>query len=105
MKEILVVGGGFAGVWSAAGAVRRARAAGDDGDELHVTLVSDRDDLVVRPRLYKANPESMRVPLNGILDPIGVSRVTARVVSIDVAEHTVQTLSSLRIEIPAKPLS
>jgi hypothetical protein len=47
----------------------------------------------------------MRVPLNGILDPIGVSRVTARVVSIDVAEHTVQTLSSLRIEIPAKPLS
>ncbi len=95
MKEILVVGR----------AGPADRAAGDDGDELHVTLVSDRDDLVVRPRLYEANPESMRVPLNGILDPIGVSRVTARVVSIDVAEHTVQTLSSLRIEIPAKPLS
>jgi len=94
MKEILVVGGGFAGVWSAAGAVRAARAAGDGGDELHVTLISDRDDLVVRPRLYEANPDSMRIPLDCILDPIGISRVTAKVIAVDVAAHTVRAGAS-----------
>ncbi|MBQ0889631.1 FAD-dependent oxidoreductase [Streptomyces sp. RM72] len=92
MKDILVIGGGFAGVWSAAGAVRAARQAGGTAEELRVTLVSGGDDMVVRPRLYEDDPEQKRIPLDRILGPIGVRRVTATVTAIDTEEHTVQAV-------------
>ncbi|MCF3961095.1 NAD(P)/FAD-dependent oxidoreductase [Streptomyces fuscigenes] len=92
MKDILVVGGGFAGVWSAAGAVRTARAAGAADGELRVTLVSGGDDLVIRPRLYEEDPGSMRVPLDRVLGPIGVRRVTATVTGIDTGAHCVRAV-------------
>ncbi|GHJ35575.1 NAD(P)/FAD-dependent oxidoreductase [Streptomyces sp. TS71-3] len=92
MKNVLVVGGGFAGVWTAAGAVRAAREIGGDGEELRVTLVSGGDDLVVRPRLYEDQPESMRVPLDRVLGPIGVRRVTATVTGIDTRARTVRAI-------------
>lgn len=92
MKNVLVVGGGFAGVWSAAGAVGAARRAGSTGEELRVTLVSGGDDLVVRPRLYEDDPEGKRVALDRVLGPIGVRRVTATVTGIDTAAHTVRAV-------------
>lgn len=92
MKDVLVIGGGFAGVWSAAGAVRAARAAGA-GDELRVTLVDGGDDMVIRPRLYEDAPEGMRVALDRVLGPIGVRRVTATVTGIDAEAHTVRALA------------
>jgi NADH dehydrogenase len=92
MKDILVIGGGFAGVWSAAGAVRAARAAGNAGEELRVTLVSGGDDLVIRPRLYEDDPETMRVPLDRVLGPIGVRRLTATVTGIDTEARTVRAV-------------
>lgn len=92
MKDILVVGGGFAGVWSAAGVVRAARAAGGAGEELRVTLVSGGDDMVMRPRLYEDAPETMRVPLDRVLGPIGVRRLTATVTGINTEAHTVRAV-------------
>ncbi|MDX3852702.1 NAD(P)/FAD-dependent oxidoreductase [Streptomyces sp. AK02-01A] len=92
MKNVLVVGGGFAGVWSAAGAVRAAREAGSAGEELRVTLVSGGDDLVVRPRLYEEAPESMRVPLDRVLGPIGVHRHSATVTDIDTEARSVRAI-------------
>ncbi|MFD9316388.1 NAD(P)/FAD-dependent oxidoreductase [Streptomyces sp. NPDC060053] len=92
MKDVLVIGGGFAGVWSAAGAVRAAREAGGPGDDIRVTLVSGGDDLVIRPRLYEEAPEGMRVALDRILGPIGVRRVTATVTGIDTEAHTVRAV-------------
>ncbi|MBF6064110.1 FAD-dependent oxidoreductase [Nocardia terpenica] len=94
MYEILVAGGGFAGVWSAAAAVRAARLAGIADGELSVTLVSDGDDLVIRPRLYEADPESKRLPLKGILGPIGVEVVAATVTDIDPAARTARTVDA-----------
>lgn len=88
MSGIVVVGGGFAGVWSAAGAVRRAREA---GREIPVTLISPGADLVIRPRLYQARPEQMRVPLDRILGPVGVRRIAAAVTGIDTTRRTVTT--------------
>ncbi|MFJ7074091.1 NAD(P)/FAD-dependent oxidoreductase [Streptomyces sp. NPDC098781] len=91
MKDVLIIGGGFAGVWTAAGAVRAAREAGA-GDDVRVTLVSAGDDLVIRPRLYEDAPDGMRVPLDRVLGPIGVRRVTATVTGIDTGAHTVRAL-------------
>ncbi|MFF3443271.1 NAD(P)/FAD-dependent oxidoreductase [Streptosporangium sp. NPDC002721] len=92
MKDILVIGGGFAGVWSAAGAARVAREAGSAGEELRVTLVSGGDDMVIRPRLYEEAPETMRVPLDRVLGPIGVRRLTATVTGVDTEAHTVRAV-------------
>ncbi|MFD4785908.1 FAD-dependent oxidoreductase [Streptomyces sp. NPDC058459] len=92
MKNILVIGGGFAGVWSALGAVRTARENGTDPADIQVTLVSSGDDLVIRPRLYEAAPESMRVSLDRVLGPVGVRRVAATVTSIDTEARSVVAL-------------
>lgn len=92
MKDVLIIGGGFAGVWSAAGAVRAAREAGAAGDGIRVTLVSGGDDLVIRPRLYEDAPEGMRVALDRVLGPIGVRRVTATVTGIDTEAHMVRAV-------------
>lgn len=91
-KNILIIGGGFAGVWCAAGAVRAAREAGSAGGEVRVTLVSGGDDLVIRPRLYEEAPEGMRVALDRVLGPIGVRRITATVTGIDTEAHTVRAV-------------
>jgi NADH dehydrogenase len=87
MKDVLVLGGGFAGVWSAAGAVRLARSVGND--DLRVRLISTGDDMVIRPRLYERNPDKMRVSLDSLLGPIGVNRMNARVEFIDVTAQMV----------------
>ncbi|MGW1738848.1 NAD(P)/FAD-dependent oxidoreductase [Nocardia sp. NPDC001965] len=86
MTGTVILGGGFAGVWSAAAAVRVARAA---GRELPVTLIAPGDDLVIRPRLYQARPDRMRIPLDRILGPVGVRRIAAAATGIDTARRTV----------------
>ncbi|MFJ8509994.1 NAD(P)/FAD-dependent oxidoreductase [Streptomyces avermitilis] len=92
MKDVLIIGGGFAGVWSAAGVVRAAREAGSAAEELRVTLVSGGDDMVIRPRLYEDAPDGMRVALDRVLGPIGVRRITATVTGIDTEAHTVRAV-------------
>lgn len=89
MSEILIIGGGFAGVWAAAGAQRLARAAGPAAPPLTVTLVDAADDLVVRPRLYEDDPQRFRVSLDRVLGPIGVRRVAAVITGIDTAAQHV----------------
>lgn len=81
--KILVIGGGFAGVWSAAAAARVARDNGTDGTRPQITLVSDSDEMVIRPRLYERDPGQMSVSLDRVLKPIGVERIRARVTGID----------------------
>jgi NADH dehydrogenase len=82
MHDVVIIGGGFAGVWSAAAAVRAA-----DQAAIRVTLVSAGDELVIRPRLYEADPGRMRVRLDRILGRIGVRRLVATVTGIDPAAH------------------
>jgi NADH dehydrogenase len=86
MADILIVGGGFAGVWSAMAAARLCRQR---GGKLTISLVAPGDDLVIRPRLYEADPGAMRVPRRRVLDPIGVARVPAVATAIDPARRSV----------------
>jgi NADH:ubiquinone reductase (H+-translocating) len=89
MANVLIIGGGFAGVWAAASAVRTYREAGVPDSALRVTLVAPGDDMVIRPRLYEPDPQRMRVALDRVLGPIGVRRVAATVTGIDVESRTV----------------
>ncbi|SEH00970.1 NADH dehydrogenase [Nonomuraea solani] len=84
MAHVVIVGGGFAGVWSAAGA---ALARGDAG--LRITLIAPNDHLVLRPRLYEPDPEVAKVELRRILGPIGVRHLRATVSTIDTTRHVV----------------
>ncbi|MGW4274529.1 NAD(P)/FAD-dependent oxidoreductase [Streptomyces seoulensis] len=92
MKNILVIGGGFAGVWSAVGAVRTAREQGVDASQQSVTQIGNTDDQVIRPRLYEADPQAMRVPLDRVLGPVGVRRIAATVTGIDTDAREVTAL-------------
>lgn len=87
-SHIVVVGGGFAGVWSALSAARvldeRKRS-----DAVEITLVSADRYLTIRPRLYERSLDGLRVPLDSLLVPAGVRRVEGRVVDIDTAAGTV----------------
>ncbi|MFB4262274.1 NAD(P)/FAD-dependent oxidoreductase [Nonomuraea sp. GTA35] len=84
MPHIVIVGGGFAGVWAAAAAARVR-----DGADLDITLIAPDEDLVLRPRMYEAEPERATVPLPGLLGPIGVRHLRAWAEHIDVAARRV----------------
>ncbi|POX37993.1 dehydrogenase [Streptomyces sp. Ru73] len=86
MPDILIVGGGFAGTWAAAGAARLLRA---HGAAHTVALLTPGQDLVIRPRLYQADPAAYRVPLDRVLGPIGVRRIAASATGIDTTRRRV----------------
>ncbi|MEV5576422.1 FAD-dependent oxidoreductase [Spirillospora sp. NPDC052269] len=88
MAHVVIIGGGFAGVWSAAGAaLARERAGG--GADLRVTLIAPDEHLVLRPRLYEPEPDLAKVELRRILGPIGVEHLRASVSTIDTARRVV----------------
>lgn len=87
MKEILVVGGGFAGLWASLNAAYEALKHGGD---IHVTLISRDEYLTIRPRLYQKNPEALRAPLRPCLDSAGISFVRGNFEGIDLKNKTIQ---------------
>lgn len=83
--QVLILGGGYAGVYAA---LAGARARGDA--QVDITLVSAEPDLVNRPRLYEPGPGAhIRYPLAPMLDRIDVGLRVASVTSIDVADRRV----------------
>jgi NADPH-dependent 2,4-dienoyl-CoA reductase/sulfur reductase-like enzyme len=84
MAHIVIIGGGFAGVWGAAGA---ALARGDA--DLRITLIAPNEHLVLRPRLYEPEPDLAKVELGRVLEPIGVGHLRAWVSTIDTQRRVV----------------
>ncbi len=84
MPDVVIIGGGFAGVWSAAGA---ALARGEA--DLRITLIAPNEHLVLRPRLYEPEPDLATVDLRRILEPIGVEHLRASVSTIDTDRRVV----------------
>ena len=84
-KRILVLGGGFAGLWSAVGAARKLDELGYEPNAVEVTLVNRDAFHNLRVRNYEADLTAVRVPLDDVLGPVGVQRVEGEVASIDLA--------------------
>jgi len=95
MKRLVILGGGFAGVWAAHAAAGERRRYGAS-ETLEIVLVSRDPWLTIRPRLYEPTLEGMRVPLDEVLAPIGVKRMQGEVRSIDARAHTVTVGDSAR---------
>lgn len=81
--RIVVVGGGFAGLWSAASAARARELFAIPEDELEIVLVAPDPFHVIRVRCYESDLSSVRIPLDEVLAPINVRRIEGRVASID----------------------
>ena len=82
-NRIVVVGGGFAGLWSAASAARTRALFEIPEDELEIVLVAPDPFHTIRVRCYEADLVPVRVPLDEVLRPINVRRIEARVTGVD----------------------
>jgi NADH:ubiquinone reductase (H+-translocating) len=88
-KRILILGGGFAGLWSAVGAARKLDEIGQGPDAVEVTLVNRDAFHCIRVRNYEPDLTPVRVPLDDVLGPISVRRVEGEVAGIDSTGHVV----------------
>jgi len=86
-KRILVIGAGFAGMWSALASARLLDQFGRT--DVEIALVAPEPELHVRPRLYEQNPNGMRAPLQDIFAAVGVRFIQGKVEQIDVANQQV----------------
>ena len=86
MKKIIIVGGGFAGLWSAASAARQLDALGETA---RITLINLDTWHSIRVRNYEDDLSDTRVDLRTILEPIGVGLVIGTVASIDTNRQVV----------------
>lgn len=75
-KRILIIGAGFAGMWSALAAARAASLAGSAGEALEVVVLAPEPRLHVRPRLYEHDLSGVAPSLDKLFKLVGVRFVT-----------------------------
>ena len=93
MQQLIIAGGGFAGVWAAlAAAELRERASATN--KLAITLISRDPWLTIRPRLYESDLSAVRVPLDDVLAPAGIERLEGTVEEIDHRARRIRVVGS-----------
>ena len=88
VKHIVVIGGGFAGLWAAMGAAKRLEEASDNAD-IAITLVNRDEWHAIRVRNYETNISDARLPLGPLLEQAGVKLVIGEVTDIDTDQRVV----------------
>ena len=83
MKNIVVIGAGFAGLWSAIAAVRKLDELSITLDQVRVTLINRDAWHGIRVRNYESDLSQIRVPLDRVLAPTGVQLIEGEVTAID----------------------
>lgn len=87
-KQIVIIGAGFAGLWSAFSAKRLIKLRNEE-DRVKVLVIAPEPFLVIRPRLYEANAAGMRHHLDELFDSAGIEFIQGKVQTIDTKAHTV----------------
>ncbi|NWC28465.1 FAD-dependent oxidoreductase [Pseudomonas tolaasii] len=88
MKRILIIGGGFAGLWSAASAARQLEALGEAAD---ITLINPDPWHSIRVRNYESDLSDTQVDLASVLAPIDVTLLIGKATLIDHRSQVVHT--------------
>jgi NADH:quinone reductase (non-electrogenic) len=78
-RRILIIGAGFAGLWSALGAARAIDLAGRNDGSVEIALIAPEPVLHIRPRLYETGAGEMTAPLQDLFDTVGISYIQGRV--------------------------
>ena len=87
MRNIIVIGAGFAGLWSSISASRSLEEFHES--DVRITVINRDEWHGVRVRYYEPELLDARVPLDEILDPIGAELVVGEVEKIDYNSHVV----------------
>ncbi|MFK9083443.1 NAD(P)/FAD-dependent oxidoreductase [Pseudomonas neuropathica] len=80
-QQILIIGAGFGGVWSALSAARLLDK--HDRNDVEITVLAPQAELRIRPRFYEPDVHTMKAPLNELFDAVGVKFVKGAAESID----------------------
>lgn len=100
MKQILIIGAGFAGLWSALSAIRQLDL--NASKDVEVTLLAPQAELHVRPRFYEPDVHTLAAPLQALFDAVNVRFVQGTAYHIDEAARRVgyRTRSGTRCTLP-----
>ncbi|GJC82694.1 NADH dehydrogenase-like protein MT1860 [Colletotrichum liriopes] len=96
-RTIVIIGAGFAGVWSALSAKRLTNLT-DQGGIINIIVIAPEPYLVIRPRLYESNASSMKHPLMTLFESAGVQFLQGTAETIDAQAHIVHVRSPAGIE-------
>jgi len=96
--KIVIIGAGFAGVWSALSAKRLIDLQKKNKDIFEVTVIAPEPSLIMRPRLYEANPSNTSAPLGTLFESAGIKFVQAFAEKIDTEAHTICVRSSSNVQ-------
>ncbi|MCS0495299.1 FAD-dependent oxidoreductase [Ancylobacter sp. MQZ15Z-1] len=89
-KRLVIIGAGFAGMYAALSAARLRDNENVSPEKLDIVLVSPEPRLVIRPRLYEPNPQTLTAPLGDVLEAIGVTYMRGTVEAIDTQAQTIE---------------
>lgn len=84
-RKLIIIGAGFAGLWSALSAARLRDEQGLSPADLEILVVAPQPVLTIRPRLYEDAPETMAAPLDALFESTDVRFLQASVETIDSA--------------------
>jgi NADH:ubiquinone reductase (H+-translocating) len=96
MQRVLILGAGFAGLWSGVAAARALDERGIGPDRVEVAVVNATPFHSIRVRNYESDLDGARVPLADILDPVGVRLMVAEIVGLNIAARTVACIAAGR---------
>ncbi len=91
-SNILIIGAGFAGVWSALSAARLLDQA--QRDDLSISVLAPQAELHIRPRFYEANAHTLKAPVGELFSAVGVHFITGNAEAIDADARTVSYIDS-----------
>lgn len=86
-QHILVIGAGFAGLWSALSAARLLDL--QQRRDVTISLLAPQAELRIRPRFYEPQAHSLYAPLDALLDVTGIRFVQGAATRVDEAENSV----------------
>lgn len=86
-QQILVIGAGFGGMWSALSAARLVDLQGRA--DVEISVLAPQAELRVRPRFYEPNAHQLAAPLHELFEVVGVHFIKGAAETIDVAAKTV----------------
>src|SRR5688572_18409282 len=92
-QRLVIIGAGFAGMYAALSAARLRDVTRASIRDLDIALVSPEPALVVRPRLYEPNPETLTAPLADVLKAIDVDYVRGTVEIIDTHGRSIEIVN------------
>lgn len=92
--RLVIIGAGFAGMYAALSSARLRDLQGVSATTLEIILVAPKPTLVVRPRLYEPDPETLTAPLHDLLRAIDVDYVQCLADAIDTKARTVQVVTA-----------